>query len=390
MKNIFYIHRFPFNKEAFIRDEFEYFISKGYCVKYLDISKPFKKKDVNTPCPEELKQHVIFFDTKKEFSKFLSGHKKDTIIVSDVGYLSNSAWMFLEIFKNKIPYILFENAVLPRIKVKTAGHQVKVGFLKFLKRLNYQKIYQKPVELFYYYYALAIRQHAEMIITAKHKLSSGKKILLGPNTDLRFSVSLDYIRAKNIDNEDIVGEPYAVFVDQYFIHHPDFKTNHIVHFFTAQEYYGELNRFLSDFSSKTGLKVVIAAHPRRINEENNDFNPDFELYYNKTAQLVKHAQIALIHFSTAINFSVIFNKPFLLLNSNYFKNSSVGEEIKMFSDYFQSNAINMTDFLNENKDINAQYFDVDESKYQEFTDLYIKHPKANDETFIAQLESKIN
>ena len=384
MKNLFYIHRFPFNKEAFNRDEFAYFISEGYHVKYLDISTLLKKKDLGVKSPESLKDYIIPFDSKKSFKNFLLEHKDDSVIITDVGLLANSAWMYVAIFNAKLPYVLFENSVLP--KIKNASKQItKTGFLKLFKRFNYSKIYKKPVEMFTHLIAKSKLYPAKMIITSKPKLSAEKRALKGKDTIMKYSMSLDYKVAMDAAENNTMEEPYAVFVDQYFVHHPDFKTNHIVHFFTAEEYYTELNNFLADFSAKTGLKIVIASHPRRSEQQTKDFNPDFEIHYNKTAELVKHSRVALIHFSTAINFAVIFKKPFLLLDSDLFKNSSVKEEINMFSNYFGQKTVNTSDYHGELESIDDRISKIDEQKYDEFLNTYIKHPKAEKETFREQI-----
>ncbi|MGQ1785587.1 MULTISPECIES: hypothetical protein [unclassified Saccharicrinis] len=385
MKNLFYIHRFPFNKEAFIRDEFQYFISKGYRVKYLDISNLLKKKELGAACPDSLKEHVIPFDSKKEFRNFLYENRTGSVIITDVGLLANSAWMYVAIFKARIPYILFENSVLPRIN-RSGTKMSKAGLFKFFKRFNYSKIYKKPVEIITHTIAKLMLYPAQMIITSKPRLSAEKRGLKGEKTLMKYSMSLDYKVAMDVGKEGTVKEPYAVFVDQYFVHHPDFKTNHIVHFFTADEYYSELNKFLRDFSIETGLKVVIASHPRRSEEQTKDFNPEFDVYYNKTAELVKNSKIALIHFSTAINYAVIFKKPFMLLNSALFKNSSVDEEVMMFCNYFNKQPIYTSDYQNKIEDFKNGINEVDDTKYEEFFNTYIKHPKAENETFKEQIE----
>lgn len=386
MNNIFFVHRFPFSREAFIRDEFKYFIDKGFNVKYLDISNLLKKKNIGVKYPDTLKQHIIQFQGKREFGLFLRDQKEGSVIVTDVGLLSNSAWMYVAIFKAKLPYILFEHSVLPRLSTNGKKQVSRMGLLKLGKRFSFGKIYTKPAELFMYWLAKLILYPAEIIITSKPRLSAEKRTLRGSDTSVKYAASLDYNAAMSVGNEKTVDGPYAVFVDQYFVHHPDFKTNHIVHFFSAEEYYGELNKFLSDFSSKTGLKIVIASHPRRSEEQTKDFNPEFDIYYNKTAELVKNSEIALIHFSTAINYAIIFKKPFLLLNSSLFKNSNVNAEVMMFSKYFNRETVNMTDGKIALNSLSEKMYEIDESKYSEFLNLYIKHPDAKNETFRQHIE----
>ncbi len=368
MINLFFIHRFPFTKEAYIRDEFDYFLKRGYNVKYLDVSQFLKKKRLILSYPQNLEKHVIEFNSKKEFKYFIKKNRKNSVVISDVGFRFNSAWMYIDIFQYKIPYILFENAVLPKVDNKSIKHV----FNKFFARFDIKKIYQKPMELVYYFYAASIKKTALRIISSKEKISSSKRSLLGKNTIVKYTSSLDYFRALNIEEYDLINEPYAVFIDQYFIHHPDFQTNHIIYHFTADEYYTEINSFLKTFSLQTGLKVVIAAHPRRQKENNNDFNSEFSMFYNKTAQLIKYAEITLFHFSTAINYSIIYNKPFLLLNSNYFKNSTVNEEINNFSNYFEVDQINVSIILKTKEIIDLAQVSINTSKYKTYYNSFIK------------------
>ncbi len=379
MINIFFIHRFPFNKEAYIRDEFEFLEKQGYNVKYLDIANLLKKKKFEQTCPGYLLKYVIALNAKKEYTEFLKKNSKNTLIVTDVGLLSNSAWMYIPIFKLKIPFVLFENTSLPSIPTKKSLEDRKRGIIKFFKSINLKKISQKPGDFVKYYSSLPIISHAEMIITSKSKLRAEKKILKGDNTEMKYSMSLDYKMAMDIGTKATVKEDYAVFIDQYFVHHPDFKTNHIVHSFTADQYYGELNEYLKHVRKVTGLKIVIASHPRRKHELTKDFNEEFQLFYNKTGELIKNSKLVLVHFSTSINFAVIFNKPFILLTSKLFSDSNVLSGILMFSKFFNKPMVDMKD--RSVIDISKEEKKIDKNKYNDFLEKYIKHPDATDESF---------
>ncbi len=388
MVNIFFIHRFPFTKDAFIRDEFEYFTSKGFNVRYLDVSHLLKKKKLEANTPDYLQEYVIHFNTKKEFTCFLKNNADNSFIVSDVGLLFNSAWLYLAIFKAKIPHVAFENSVMPKVKTKPSVKESRLKIVKQIKRFNYTKLYNKPLELIYYTLAKLHLQPAVMAITSRKKLNAEKRVLCGKNTEIRYSMSLDYKIAEQVNGERLIGCDYAVFVDQYFNHHPDFKTNHIVHYFTADQYYPELNQFLHTFSKATGLKVVIASHPRRNSIQAKDFDSEFELFYNQTASLIKHAKVSLIHFSTAINFAVLFNKPFILLTSDLFKRSSIESNVEMFASYFEKLPVNLTNYSSQFiiKELETP---INKEKYEAFINDYIKHPKAKDELFREQIESAL-
>lgn len=377
MINIFFIHRFPFTKEAYNRDEFEFLMSQGFNVKFLDIANFLKRTRFEKNDPPALRDSILSFPSKTSFAEFLIKNKRNSIIVTDVGLLTKTSWMYLAIAKSNIPYVLFENTTLPSLGVNSGFSHQKVKLVKFIRRLNLKKFVQKPLDLVQYNMAKYLAKPAEMIITSKQRLNTEKAVLLGKNTALKYTMTLDYKVAMNAPSRCEFKEPYAVFIDQYFIHHPDFKTNYILHYFTANQYYSQLNIFLKAYSAKTGLKVLIAAHPRRQAQQRSDFDPDFELHFNRTAELIRHSETVLLHFSTAINFAVIFNKPFLLLDSPLFDKSNIRSEIEMISSYFDKSPLNMSapDELTMMQKDHANL-----AKYKEYQDSYIKHPEADEDT----------
>ncbi|MGQ1785588.1 MULTISPECIES: hypothetical protein [unclassified Saccharicrinis] len=383
MKNVYFIDRFPFNKEFYIRNEFDFLEENGFNVKFLDITKFLKRQKIECTLPKEYEKFVLRFSSKKEFGEFILNHINDSVILSRVPYVASSGWMYYKIFKSKIPYVIIEHTSFPSINSKTKLEDLRNRYIKFFKKLNFKKVLSKPMEVYHYYASLLYLKSAHMIITSKINTKSIFDKLVGQDTTIKYSLSPDYKVAMEVDDTIDIGEEFAVFVDQYFVHHPDFKTHHIIHDFTENQYYSEINGFLVAFKKQTGLKVVIASHPRRRDAHTDDFLPEFDLLFNKTAELIKKSKIVLLHFSTAINFAVIFKKPFLLLNSDMFNNSNVLTGIMMFSTFFNKETINMSDVNSEL--VSSQLDLVDEDKYDEFLEKFIRHPKATNETFRDQL-----
>lgn len=375
MPNIYFIHRFPLNRDTFIKDEFPYFSEKGYNIKYLDISSILKKIP-ESEVPSDLIPFVIRFANKKSFIDFILKHDKNTLIISEIGLLSNSAWVYLSIFRAKLPHIVFDGSSLH-------SEKRNIGDInKHIKRLSIKKILNKPGQLLQLVLAKIFFVPAEMVITNKNKLPTEKKVLCDKHTEIRYSMSLDYKISKQIDSIQPTNKEYAVFIDQYFVHHPDFKTKHITHNFSASEYYTELNQYLKRFSEKYDLQIIIASHPRRDELQKKDFLPQFDIHYNQTNSLIMGAKVVLLHFSTAINFAVIFNKPIVFLSSNLFKDSNIEPKILALASYFSQLPLNMS--TTELRDENI--LNVDKEKYTSYFNHYIAHPKAVDETFAEQIE----
>lgn len=383
MKNTFFIDRFPFNKEFFIRNEFEFLIENGFNVKFLDLTRFLKRQEIESTLPADLEQYVIRFSSRKEFKDFIYKNLTDSVILSRVPYIGSSAWMYYIIFKSKMPYVIIEHISFPSIYSTNKLEDLKRSYIKFFRKLNIRKMIGKPLEIYYYYASLFYLKSAQMIISSKIGGKSIFEKLVGESTAIKHSLSPDYKVAMQVQDTVKMNEEYAVFIDQYFVHHPDFKTHHIVYNFTADQYYNEINQFLTAFKKQTGLKVIIASHPRRQDAHAEDFKLEFDLYFNKTAELIKKSKVVLLHFSTAINFAVIFKKPFLLLNSDMYNNSNVQTGIMMFSTFFDKMTIDMSAV--DGALINQQLDFVDHKRYNDFLEKFIKHPKANDETFRDQL-----
>jgi hypothetical protein len=161
--------------------------------------------------------------------------------------------------------------------------------------------------------------------------------------------------------EALVNDDYLVFIDQYIPYHPDFVSRGIDLKFTPKEYYEELNNALDFISKKTGLKVQIAAHPRRVGEE--DYN--FPLNRNATANLVKHSKLVLAHYSTAVNFAAIHRKPLAFLNSDLLNRSYVGTNIDDMAFTFSKESIDITSERLNEIDI-MEIMKIDDAAYTEY------------------------
>jgi len=375
IKELFFIHSFPFSKEAYNSNDFAFFLALGYHVKFLDIANLIKHCEFEKNYSPFLKQHIISIESRKDFERFLATHKKRAIIITDVGLLAKTAWVYNSIFKHQLPYILFER---PTFQIGTLNTTNKTHdtINKHLSRLNIKKIWRKPREIMQYLWAKQHKYGPQLILTSKEQLSAEKKALKTKESTVYKTVNPDYITAKHTHGDRPTEEPYAVFIDQYFVHHPDFKSHHIVHHFTAEAYYQELNNYLLHFSQKNDLKIIIAAHPRRTAAYEKDFNADFAIFQNQTANLIKHAEIVLMHFSTALNFAVIFQKPFLLLDSQLFNKSNIRTSIEAISHEFK---IPMTamDKLEEETHIPP----IDTQEYQRYFHNYLAPQEAIDKSF---------
>ena len=360
------------------KKKFEALEAEGYKVLYIDLSVMFRKSKPGHIIPSEIEKWVLPMPSKSELKAYLKRHAKDALAISFVQYLSNSAWMYSAIFTSQIPYVIAQNPNQPRLRKKGVDSKLIVEkTTKLVQRFNLRKLYEKPIQALEF--AISKRQKRPALFALSYQASPNKSMahLVGKKTDFIYTSSVDYkVALASKETSPIEGE-YALFVDQFFCHHTDFKTHHIVHHFKAEQYYPQVNKFLKQFSEYHHLPIVVAGHPRRLGEYTDDF--DFPIILNKTADLVRHAKVVLVHFSTAISFSVIFNKPMCFLDAKMFDNSTVRIELDRFADFFGADRIMIDkDYTTENA-----WTDPSSINYEKYLEQYLKPKEANDITLKA-------
>ena len=105
----------------------------------------------------------------------------------------------------------------------------------------------------------------------------------------------------------------CVFLDQAFTHHPDLKQ--ILGQDPAkgaEAYLEKMNRLFDRIEAKTGLRVVIAAHPRSQYETLGNPFGGRELVKGSTLEWVDRSQMVVAHWSTSVGLAALFGKPLLI------------------------------------------------------------------------------
>ena len=125
-------------------------------------------------------------------------------------------------------------------------------------------------------------------------------------------------------------------------------------------------------------KFKIAGHFRRsiINKP-----VDRKFYFDQTPCLIRDAKIVLAHNSTTALWSVLFNKPLILVNFENFNYLDVtnDDEFEWYKKELNLKMINID--LNYNFKLKRNFFNgiqnIDEKKYEIFKNSFIKNKFAN-------------
>lgn len=369
--SIYFIHRFHFNKQYYIQDQFELFKRKGFDVKYIDIVSIIKSKHLEDTCPDSLKDNVIYFDRIRNFRSFFKEQKGTCIVISDIGFQGNSAWFFRILSKYNIPYCSTDSG-FSKVKEKAVVTTVKNQVNEKIRRLRFSKLIKKPLQLLDYYCTKLILKPADLLLIYRRKVRKRLRKVCDQNTRIVYTNSPDWDVAMQEQEERIVKDRYVVFIDQYIPYHPDFIMENIS--IKASQYYHDLNLFLKKIQEQTGLKIVIAAHPRRMNQHDDDY--PFDIIYNKTANLVRYSEFVLLHYSSAINFAIIYSKPMIFLNSPIFKKDDMDVFVNDMASNFHCQMLNFSDIALGEKEglvLNTTIPDA----YRKYKEEHLQHPMSD-------------
>jgi hypothetical protein len=119
-----------------------------------------------------------------------------------------------------------------------------------------------------------------------------------------------YVKARADVAPRLVAGDYGVFLDCYLPFHSDMEFCGYPRVEPAR-YYRSLNRFFELLEREYGCRVVIAAHPRACYDDATFAGRP--MYRLVTAELVRDARFVLTHWSTALCYAVLNDKPLLFI-----------------------------------------------------------------------------
>lgn len=138
----------------------------------------------------------------------------------------------------------------------------------------------------------------------------------------------------------------------------------------AEEFYPPLNAFLAKVRGELGLEPVIAAHPKAVPGELEKKYPGIRVIYGGTLRAVAEASLVLAHWSTALNFAVIFGKPALLLRSRAMQEKGLAGFVDTLAGALGARALPLDEALRAPLDFTPE--SLPRSGYAAYLARYIK------------------
>jgi hypothetical protein len=347
MREILYIIDAPLCARDFQRFGIEYFEAKGYSVKILDVS-PVLYPSAQQFCPPDLMTHpnLITIRSMPEIISFFQQLDHAVRIMCLFGYTYQSLFIIRSI-PDRVSYFLFYLNPIPsacREKVKIiqyfgknldqiAGILAKRICSQILKIDFFMRKDQFHYPDYAFFSALAnskIRipfpDFPEQQRVFVHALDYDSFLekpsavpLEGPDQTADKEFSLE----KSLESDDRETGP-IIFIDQCGPFDMDQHYFKIPIFLTAEEYYPALNRFFDLAERRLNRQVIIAAHPRSNDKNNQEFFGERICMRGRTIDLVRKASLVLTHGSTAINYAVLYKKPVMFITTTQWEQTYPG------------------------------------------------------------------
>jgi hypothetical protein len=170
--------------------------------------------------------------------------------------------------------------------------------------------------------------------------------------------------------EDVAEPPYAVYLDEYIVGHPDLLHGGYSAVTSAERFYSNLNRCFDEIERVTGLPVVVAAHPKTDPTQYAENFSGRRVVFGGTAETVRGGSLVLGHASCSINFSMLWLKPVLILTSDDLEGSHLGPFISARAAVTRTTPLNID---REGEGLDAEkILTVDEKVYAKYFRDYIK------------------
>ncbi len=166
------------------------------------------------------------------------------------------------------------------------------------------------------------------------------------------SVEIDWTK-----KERFIDFEYGVFVDDTIFSSPDYSMNHGDSNYRTKnikKYIDNLKSFFNLIERKFKLKIIIAASGKYIYDK-NPYNR--EIFYQKTAELIQHANLIIGHNSSALNQAIVNKKPTLMIFDSTIKKEK-RMKIQYVANYLNIKPLNIESYsekelhenLNQNDD----------------------------------------
>lgn len=389
-KKIIYFIISPFCKRDYDRFGIDIIKNNGFEVEVWDLTPVIDRevyKTIKVPDPINYKQiNCKLFLDKSELYREIKKISKDSLVITIFGIDYKTYSLYKELSRSGIPYALFHANTIPLYGKTVSGYALssRGGLILFLNKIKHANLskFKKYIFSRIPKCILKIKPPA-FILAGGSQTIANYKPPIGKNTKIIWGHTLDYdLYLEDLQNpstNEYKMKKYAVFIDGYWPFYPDYVRMNVKPPVTPENYYPLLCDFFSNIEKERGYEVIIAAHPRSNYEERPDYFEGRKTIRGKTRDLIRDSELVLMHYSTSLNFAVLYEKPVIFFTTNEM------EKFNIDANYIRaySSEINKK-FINISRDYEIDWGEelrIDEKSYADYKEKYIKRRNTEDKFF---------
>ena len=175
--------------------------------------------------------------------------------------------------------------------------------------------------------------------------------------------------ARSLGDKMPAEEEICVFLDEAATHHSDFAVLGMDPA-DSEVYFTSMNRYFDFVENSTGLRVIIAAHPRSHYESMPDVFGGREIVKGKTVELVAKCKLVVMHMSTSLSYVVLFKKPVIPVKIPGMPLScNMNKMVDVFASAIGTSSVDISKDEFSTLSLIRGY---DAAKYDEYRDRYVK------------------
>lgn len=343
---------------------FERLMEEGYVVEYIDLSKIYNPELYRQSHYDKIKIHTLV--SLIEVEEVLKQNQSEGSLYFSILTFDNTTYQLFRLFKKyKCRLATFTRGAFPslstnrKIFVRLFNADIKsyVKYMKLLitfiaKRMNMVKCYDYVLNC----------GNSLSIIGLGWKQDVRKAKIIPVNT-----VDYEEIRNVKTNNLGLEENQYIVFLDEYLPFHPDWEILKDIVPIPSKLYYKNLLSCFTRIEQKFKKPIIIAAHPKANKYQESNFFDGRQVFFNRTAELVRYSKFVLVHNSTSLGFAVTTHKPIVFLNSLLHKQYMplYYHWINHLSSYLNTSIIHFDENVSKNDNF-ALSLQIDSDRYDSY------------------------
>ncbi|MDD5006796.1 MAG: hypothetical protein PHU49_00135 [Syntrophorhabdaceae bacterium] len=314
----------------------------------------------------------IFNDRQQAYER-LSNLTSSDFVVNFVSYYFWNLWVYSALSKSSASYAVFCANAIPvareiylqkkREVLKNLFSMKSTTLLKHIyMKIPFRFLGIKPVSFIFAGGSKCMQYHYP----------------ISKDTEVLWIHTLDYDIYLKEKSRPCPGRDIAVFIDEFLPLHHEYAMFKLDPPIEVGKYFTYLDRFFESVERKTGYEVVIAECPEANYEDTPDYFRGRKRFKGQTAGLVHESKLVLGHYSTALNFANLFQKPVISMSCSDFRKKPIEYHIQEIAKWFGKSPI----FIDETQDIDWEFeLNISKEHYDNYRNAYIKTENSQDLPF---------